>query len=498
MLGAVAFLRVILAWAVPLAPEEAYHWNFAAHLDWSYFDHPPMIAWAIATGRALLGETPLGVRFVPILFSIGTAWVLAVLARGWYGEGAAMGVVLLLAIEPVMTIASGSGFPDSPLLFFWALTMALVWKALSTGKGGWWLWAGSALGAAMFSKYTAVFLVPSVFLCLLLSPRNRRWLATPWPYLAGAVALAVFTPVVLWNASHGWVSFRFQSVRRFEQANEIRVLGGVKFLAQQWLGILPLTLPLAAAAARRGFRGTRSEDSFLLWCSAPIVVFFFALSFARGIHLLWPLPGYLGLTVLMAGTMAEGSDAVARMYAAHRGVLAGISTAVLLGAAIHLAFFLPFVSPYQGFYGWSVVAQRALEIRSGMAEGTFYLGLGRKYTVPSQVAFHLRAPDQVHGKNLLGIPDLQYDFWSDPRALVGRDAVVILEGGDREPVYRNALSRCFGTVEEVAVVQVPVGRRTLVETAPLVFVLLRGRGYRAPPETLAPDQESWPRGEKEK
>jgi hypothetical protein len=35
----------------------------------------------------------------------------------------------------------------------------------------------------------------------------RRWLISLWPYLGGLVALAIFSPVILWNAEHQWVSF---------------------------------------------------------------------------------------------------------------------------------------------------------------------------------------------------------------------------------------------------------------------------------------------------
>ena len=38
-------------------------------------------------------------------------------------------------------------------------------------------------------------------------PKLRRWLLSPWPYLGGLVALALFSPVILWNADHQWVSF---------------------------------------------------------------------------------------------------------------------------------------------------------------------------------------------------------------------------------------------------------------------------------------------------
>ena len=28
--------------------DEAYYWQWAQHLDWGYYDHPPLVAWLIA------------------------------------------------------------------------------------------------------------------------------------------------------------------------------------------------------------------------------------------------------------------------------------------------------------------------------------------------------------------------------------------------------------------------------------------------------------------
>jgi dolichol-phosphate mannosyltransferase len=481
VLALVAILRAITSAIVPLTPEEAYHWNYAAHLDWSYYDHPPMIAWAIAAGRLLFGDTPFGVRFVPILMGLGTAWIVARLALRFYGANGALWASLLVSIEPLVLVSSGAGFPDAPVLFFWASTLLFVWKALDTGRRAWWLAGGAALGAAMLSKYTAVFFVPSALLYLLFSKRDRRWLATPWPYAAGITALAVFSPVLYWNAVHDWASFHFQSVDRLEQANRFNPLGAARFLGQQWLGFFPLVLPLAALGFLRGARSPRPEERFLFWSAAPLPAFFFLLSWTRPIHLMWPMPAYLGLTVLMAGGAAAAREALSRFYAARRGWLVGISAAGFAAGAFHAAFFLPLFSPFQGLYGWKEVAARAKEVRSGMSPGTFYLGVGRKYTCPSQLAFHLRVPGDVHGQNLLGLSGLQYEFWSDPEELRGRDAVVVLEAGDRESATRLLLDQGFASVQEAEKVVVPIGRSTLLETPPFAFLLFRATGYRPPP-----------------
>src|SRR6185503_4153212 len=99
LLGVTA-LRAAFAAVTPPLPEEAYHWDFAAHLDWSYYDHPGMIAWSIALGRAVFGDVPFAIRFVPLLFAAGTAAVLAELAGRLYGKDAPLWTVLLLSVQP--------------------------------------------------------------------------------------------------------------------------------------------------------------------------------------------------------------------------------------------------------------------------------------------------------------------------------------------------------------------------------------------------------------
>ena len=78
---------------------------------------------------------------------------------------------------------------------------------LETGRGAWWLAVGVAAGAALLSKYTALFFGPAILIWLVVVPKLRRWLMSPWLYLGGVVALAIFAPVILWNADHHWVSF---------------------------------------------------------------------------------------------------------------------------------------------------------------------------------------------------------------------------------------------------------------------------------------------------
>src|SRR5438309_11956253 len=78
-----------LAWAASLGPgnDEAYHYLFLVHPDWSYFDHPPMLAAVESVGVALAGGvvSPLSLRLGFVLLFAGSTWLMARLGSRLYG-----------------------------------------------------------------------------------------------------------------------------------------------------------------------------------------------------------------------------------------------------------------------------------------------------------------------------------------------------------------------------------------------------------------------------
>jgi 4-amino-4-deoxy-L-arabinose transferase-like glycosyltransferase len=176
---------------------------------------------------------------------------------------------------------------------------------------GWWVGAGMCAGLALFSKYTAVLTIGGAGLYLVFSPRDRVWLARPGPYMAAVLALAVFSPVPLWNAAHGWASFAFQGDRavglRFQPWMPLTVLGGEALFVLPWIWV-PMML-LWVDAFRRGAPWTHR---LLAWLAAPPIVAFALISAWSGQRILfhWAAPGYLMLFPLLG--QAIGGAVAAR------------------------------------------------------------------------------------------------------------------------------------------------------------------------------------------
>jgi len=205
---ALVVLRLVGAAWTPLTFDEAYYWMWSKHLAFGYYDHPPGVAVLIRLGTMIAGDSELGVRLVSILLALPMSYAVYRTASILFGgQRLAASATILLNITLMAAVGTLIVTPDSLLLAASSFVLFFLAKVLESGRGAWWLAVGAAVGVALLSKYTALFFGPAILIWLASVPRLRRWLVSPWPYLGAIVALAVFAPVILWNADHDWVSF---------------------------------------------------------------------------------------------------------------------------------------------------------------------------------------------------------------------------------------------------------------------------------------------------
>src|SRR3954471_17639289 len=208
---ALVALRLVAAAFTPITFDEAYYWMWSKSLAGGYYDHPPMVAYVIRAGTMIAGDTELGVRLVSILLALPMSYAVYRSAAILFG-GVRIAATSAILLNVTLMAAVGTLIvtPDAPLLVASSLVLFFLSKVLETGRGAWWLAVGAAVGAALLSKYTAMFFGPAILIWLAAVPKLRGWFLSPWPYLGGLVALALFAPVILWNADHHWVSFAKQ------------------------------------------------------------------------------------------------------------------------------------------------------------------------------------------------------------------------------------------------------------------------------------------------
>ena len=332
-LAALAALRLIAGALLPLSADEAYYWLWSRHLAAGYFDHPPAIAFVIRAGTALFGATPFGVRVGGIFLSFVASWFVwrtgAILARDEkVGAIACLFFNLTLMISVEMLAAT----PDAPSIataavFCWGLA-----KLAETKDGRWWLAVGIAAGVGLLSKYSAFFLGFGALVWLLASPM-RRWLASPWPYLGGVLALILFAPNLWWNQTHGWVTFAFQFGRIEGESFTLRYL--FEFLGAQLLLATPFILLLGAmglAAASRARDERQMLIAAILW---PAIAYFAYHSLHARVQGNWPCFLYPLLSVAAALAWQRTDWSGWRVSVIHWSKRLAVPVAALLLAAAY-------------------------------------------------------------------------------------------------------------------------------------------------------------------
>jgi 4-amino-4-deoxy-L-arabinose transferase-like glycosyltransferase len=431
----VAFaVRTLIAFLVPILPDEAYYWQWSRHLQAGYFDHPPGIALLIAAGTAIFGDNAFGVRFGAAVAALVAHVAITLLAGRLGGARAAARAACLAALLPLATLGLVLATPDAPLLAATAAALLFLERALaapprSKASTAWWTATGMALGVAFLSKYTAVLLPMSlVIACVAYKPLRAR-LAEPGPWLASFVALFLFLPVVAWNALSDWVSFRFQlnhglghAARGTPLSRELALVGGQLGLATPILGVmLTLAVVLAWRSEWRARLSTRATDlgvaRFALAMAALVPMAFFAVSAWRSsVEANWPALFYPAAMVLLASS--SSAWAWGRWWKS--GVVLAVVVLALLVAQVWqpMAPLPPRRDPIARAYGWTTLAAAVNAARHDAFLGDRKQWVAAdRYQDASELAFHLPDQPEVFSLNLNGRTN-QYDFWDTPSDVI--------------------------------------------------------------------------------
>jgi dolichol-phosphate mannosyltransferase len=307
---------------------------------------------------------------------------------------------------------------------------------------------------------------------MVIDRRSRGWLRSPFPYAAGLLALAIFSPAFLWNARHDWASFAYQGPQRWSAVPQFdlpALLGCVLLL------LTPVGLAGFILEARRAGR----EALFaLVFTLAPFSIFLVASVF-HATKLNWTGPVWLAALPLIASSVFPSSARLQRAWKLTLLLLMALHGALLH----HSALGLPGVPPVVGNLGmgWSDLARQVEQIESEVEART-----GReplvvavsKYRMASELAFYDPSGDGVHetaARNLLGMRGLMYERWFRPAEHRGQSMVLVAD--ERRDLESSPATARFERLEPIR--ELPVRRDGLVVATYFACV---AHGYEPKPE----------------
>jgi 4-amino-4-deoxy-L-arabinose transferase-like glycosyltransferase len=420
-----------------LSPQEAYYWLWGQHLDWSYYDHPPLAAWTIRALGEALGHSERAIRSAAALHSCLFSLFFFLAARRLVGARGALAAVLIALLTPLFALGQVVITPDGPLLATWAAAIYFTVRALDEERGPWLLAAGLATGLAALSKYTGWLLAPQIFLALLLDPRGRRMLLSPWPWAGLLLALAAFSPVVLWNAGHGWVSFGFQFGQRAATAASPSISRVLRFVGLQLLVPSPvLALCLWAAAFGALWRLWDRTFRIAALFSVPPLALFAAVSPFTWVKGNWPAVAWPAAMIAAVAFWQAGR-------APRWLVRSALGLAAFFTVYLHLAPVvpaLPFPARDDTTRGWRALAARVQAERERIGPGAFVIGC--YYKTAALLHYYLPGRPSTSSSEALGGNGLQFRFWTDPALREGRQGIVVRDDRDRGPWCPEMESAC--------------------------------------------------------
>lgn len=310
LLAGFLFRSFIAFWLFP-GFDEAYYYIYTLNPSLSYFDHPPLVALVTAIGIWLTGDvSQFSIRVGSLLLFPFTLYFLYRATIHLFSIRVGLLTLAIASVIPIFQLGFGTfTLPDSPLMFFWALT---VWigaieffpherEYVPTYRVA---LIGLLVGLACLSKYHG-FLLGFGLLGFCIT--NRRYWSvfrSPWTILSFLLFLIAFSPVLYWNNQHEWVSFVFQGNRSVPDRN-YSVLGAFNVALMASLYLFPtFGFPLWFISIREIIstirtRFSNSIHSFILWNSAPVFLIFTIIGGYQQILPGWTMPGFFAVTPLL-------------------------------------------------------------------------------------------------------------------------------------------------------------------------------------------------------
>lgn len=458
-IAAVTALRLVLAATQGMFQDECYYWTWSRHLDFSYVDQGPGIAYFVRLGTFFFGDTPLGVRLSSVLLSAGTSWLVYLTARRWFSSTVGLWTVILLSAAPLLFAGGFMATYDIPQVFFWAAAVYALTKTLLDDNPKLWYAVGILTMLGVLCKVTMLAIAPSVLVLLFWHEPFRKHLRTPHPYLAFAIVLLAFVPMAIWHTQHDGLQLKHaQGLGSHTRGTLLRRLFG-DFLGGQALALGPLIWFGELIALYRIWKVRKDNPGavFTLALTLPFLLICIATAAKNKLEANWPAPMHLVALMPLAAWLSSSWE---KKTIEHR-----FAVSATIGLSVLMTLFGLFPGAFTKLgvkidrktgaklcenYGWPEMMTN-IELARERA-GSEHFVAGTNYKINSVLSFHLKGQPEV--KSLyLGTRRDQFFVWTKPTELLGRNAVLCLESDKAEEQLELA-RRYFRDIEPFTIVRI--------------------------------------------
>lgn len=419
LIKAMILVFIIQYSGIGLGPDEAQYWTWSQQLDWGYYSKPPGIAWEIALGTALFGNTELGVRFMPLVIGFLLPFAVYLIAvRCNLKPQTCFWAAVCMAFSPLGVLSSFLAITDGGMVLFWTLACAYLAGKIEKQETpnyfliGIFIFLGALFKWPIYSFWVVV-LVSWVFFPNLKS----------WRILGGMLlSLAALLPSVYWNATHEWATFRHVLATLsggHAKPKEGAILSGnlLEFLGAQAVLVSPILFILLLMAWKHMIKNKQYLPRGILFCggvSFVSVAIGALLAFFMKMQGNWAIFAYPTAFVLLSWYAIEGVFSQKKWMSA--GVvlsviacLAVFSIPIIQSRGLLSSWPIPYkISPFRHNVGGESLTKAFKEVGYDPDRDAL---LSDKYQTTSLLSFYGQGQEQAHFLNLQGSRKNQFSFW---------------------------------------------------------------------------------------
>lgn len=280
-----------------------YYWEWSRHLALSYYDGPPLIAYALKLFTYILGNNVFAISFLATVTVYLSGFFIYKTTKIIAGQKAGLIAMLLWTASPLVAqyLLKQTTY-DNPFCLFWAATLYFAVKFIQFNKPRDLYLTGVSIGLMMLSKYSGVILVLSLLVFILTTKSHRALFKNRHLYFSMLIALLIFSPVIIWNYQHDWISFTYQLQNH--QTNSISLMQHFfnygQMLTSQMLPGYNFLLLIFAFGCFKSWQSIRKNNALYLLTLTTLIFVGFYLFTALTINVKtsWLMPFSISATIL--------------------------------------------------------------------------------------------------------------------------------------------------------------------------------------------------------
>ena len=412
----VTLIRLLVAPHIGLGVDEAHYLLYAIHLDWSYFDHPPLVGWTQYIFTSIFGLNEFGARVSAIFIGFFTSLFLYKLIYQ-IDKNANRTFIAILALYAsfIFNALFLMLMPDTLLfLFIIPIIFATINLQKDSSKLKSWLILGILLGLAGLSKYTAILFVVPIVLYFIIKKRYELFYS-PKILITAIAAFTIISPVIYWNIEHNWISFTYQS-SHVVGSNHIHWGGFFKSLGTQLGAYNPFLVPLSFYGLFKAFKSKNDTLFLTALFGLTLILFFTYASLYKTALPHWSALFYMLFIPIGTYYMLNISKKYIKFAVAFGLLISALAYAELVFKFIPLP---DYKSIHRDIYGWNTIMRKANAVIKDDKKEALAV---TNWTLASRAMFYNhKYKSKIY---LIDKRQDQFDLWEDKHKK-GKDLIVI-------------------------------------------------------------------------